>query len=457
MENILIVDDNKDLCDILSDNLVGVGYGVRTLQCGERVLDEVEKHTPDLILLDMQLPDTDGLTLLKQLKPHEKNFVVMILTGHGDIKTSVKAIKFGASDYLTKPFKFDELLSVIKYALRNRKLEEDKSCRNLSVDNSKDPGAIIGANRKMKQILKQVRMIAPTNMTVLIQGESGVGKELIAQMIHQESPRCNMPFIPIDCGAIPETLMEGELFGSTKGAYTGAYANKSGKFVQADKGTIFLDEITNLSSTAQAKLLRVLESRKIWPLGSDKSIDVDVRIVVATNINLLREVENSNFREDLFYRLNEFSIQVPSLRERQDDISIIGMHFINIANTEFSKRVRKISNEAMELLINYNWPGNIRELKNIIKMSVLTAESDTIIADDLPASFVLHCNQRKQQSSPPPAGIENCFFDNEVRKTEESLIRYALSQTGGSRIKAAEFLQINRKALYRKMKRLGIN
>ena len=456
MGNILIIDDNKDLCDILTDNLVEVGYGARTLQCGEKVLDEVEKRTPDLILLDMQLPDTDGLTLLKQLKPHERNFVIIILTGYGNIKTAVKAMKLGASDYLTKPFKFDELLVVIKSALHNRKVVEDKNYQNSFTDNSKGPGAIIGANRKTKQILKQVKLIAPTNTTVLIQGESGVGKELIAQMIHQESPRCNMPFIPIDCGAIPETLMEGEFFGSTKGAYTGAYANKSGKFVQADKGTIFLDEISNLSSTAQAKLLRVLESRIIWPLGSDKGIDVDVRIVAATNINLLQKVENSNFREDLFYRLNEFSIQVPSLRERKDDISIIGTHFINIANAEFRKQVKEISDEAMELLINYNWPGNIRELKNIIKMSVLSAESNTIIADDLPASFVLHCNKRKQQSS-LLARTEDCSFDNEVRKTEESVIRDALSRTGGSKSKASEFLQINRKALYRKMKRLGIN
>ena len=456
MENILIIDDNKDLCDILTDKLDGAGYGVKTLQCGERVLDVVEKFTPNLILLDMRLPDTDGLTLLKQLKSYGRNFVVIILTAYGDIETAVKAIRFGASDYLTKPFKFDELLIVIKSALSNRKLEEDKSYRNSSADNSKDLEMIIGANRKMKQILKQVKIVAPTNTTVLIQGESGVGKELIAQMLHEESPRCNMPFIPIDCGAIPEALVEGELFGCKKGAYTGAYANKSGKFVLADKGTIFLDEITNLSSTAQAKLLRVLESRKIWPLGGDKAIDIDVRIVVATNTNILREVENSNFREDLFYRLNEFSIQVPPLRERKDDISIIGTHFINIANAEFSKQVKETSDEAMELLINYNWPGNIRELKNIIKMSVLTAETNTIMSDDLPDSFVLHCNKRKQQSS-PPSGTEDCSFNNEVRKTEESVIRYALSQTGGSKIKTAEFLQINRKALYRKMKRLGIN
>ena len=448
MKNILIVDDNLDLCYILSNILTEEGYSVKTLQCGRQVLGEIKKNCPDLVLLDIHLPDLDGLKVLEQLKKNDGKLIVIMLTAYGDIKGAVTAMKAGAFDYLTKPFENKELLVVLKRALQDRNLNmEMEYLKERTAENE-----MIGESTALRQIMNQVKVIAPTNMTVIIQGESGVGKELIANMIYKGSKRKGKPYIPIDCGAIPEALVESELFGHEKGAFTGAYTDKKGKFEHANEGTLFLDEITNLPEAAQAKLLRVLEERKVHPVGGLKTVDIDIRIIVATNNDISGAVKENKFRNDLFFRLNEFNILIPPLRERKEDIPVIANHFIKKANNEFCKEVKGISPEALKQMLDYRWPGNIRELKNVIKMAVLSAEEDYIIPENLPGSITKEQNICKL----PLIDVDDeISYDSANDKFEKALITEALKRTGGNKAKAAVLLKIDRKTLYRKMSKLG--
>jgi len=302
-------------------------------------------------------------------------------------------------------------------------------------------------------MVKKIKTIAQTNMTVVIHGESGVGKELVADMIHRESPRSGKPYIPVDCGAIPENLVESELFGHKKGAFTGASADRKGKFEQAHGGTLFLDEVTNLPLATQAKLLRVLEDQKVWCLGGNKAVEVDVRIIVATNIDIATAVKHKKFRDDLFHRLNEFNILVPPLREREEDIALIANHFVKKANEELNKNVKGITSEAFKRMLEYRWPGNIRELKNVIKMATLSTESDHITASDLPLSILEHQSDHKDaEGLNPEMSLEDLVNNLEIKQ-----IKNALSHVGGNKVKAAALLHLDRKSLYRKMDKLGIS
>jgi transcriptional regulator with PAS, ATPase and Fis domain len=315
--------------------------------------------------------------------------------------------------------------------------------------------AVLGKSEQFKHVLKQVGVIAPTNMTVVIQGESGTGKEVIAQMIHQESPRKENQIIAIDCGAIPESLVESELFGYEKGAFTGAITQKEGKFELANGGTIFLDEITNLSDANQIKLLRVIQERKIHRLGGKKDIKIDVRIIAASNVKIEDAVAEGNFRHDLFYRLNEFQIKLPALRERKDDIPVFAKHFLDDANREMSKDIKGFASEAMNVLLEYNWPGNVRELKNIIRRAVVLAENEQIIPENISFTIINEKENYTNGLHSNNNGIST--LEDATKEFEKDLIKKTLNQTGGNKIRAAKLLQMNRKTLYRKMKILGLS
>ena len=452
METILIVDDNEDLRFTLSDIIKCEGYKVLEAGEGTKALKQIKSNSPELVLLDMRLPGMDGMKILEEIKKFDSNIIVIMLTAFGDVKGAVKAMRLGAFDYLTKPFDNEELLIIIKKALDTRNLTKEVESLRKQLDEKNLLDEVIGQSPEFSQVLKQAQIIGPTNMTVMIQGESGTGKEIICKLIHKLSLRKSQPLIAIDCGAIPDTLVESELFGHEKGAFTGADSPKQGKFEQAHGGTLFLDELTNLTEANQMKLLRVLEERKVQRLGGKKLIDVDVRIIAASNIKLFDAVQNKNFRSDLYYRLNEFHINLPLLKDRKDDIPILAKYFLDQANRELSKNVKGFTPEGARRLLNYGWPGNVRELKNIIKRAVLLCESNNITPVELGLDSITFDTSSLTQSQNEASGS----LEDATKQVEKELIIKALEQTGGNKIKAAKLLKMNRKTLYRKIKNLGI-
>jgi DNA-binding NtrC family response regulator len=463
METILIVDDNADLRWNLSNILKEEGYHTIAVSDGKKALKAVKKDAPSLILLDIRLPGEDGMEILKNIKQADKNVAVIMLTAFGEVRGAVKAMKLGAFDYITKPFDNEELVLLVKRALQTQYLSREVEILRKRLGEEITLEDVMGDSLQIKQVLNQVKVIAPTNMTVIVQGESGAGKELIAHLIHQNSTRKDKTFIPVDCGTIPGTLAESVLFGYEKGAFTGADAKKTGKFEQADGGTLFLDEITNLPENMQMKLLRVIQERKLYRLGGKKHIKIDVRIIVATNTPLSEVVRQGRFRPDLFHRLNEFHIDLPPLRERKDDIPFLVGHFLKEANDEFDKKIKGFAAQAMRDLLNYRWPGNVRELKNAVRRAVLLAGSAHVTPADLPKdikerdgiqrSFGL-LQDRVHQTK---AMEEGASFEEITRKVERDLINKALEQSGGKKVQAAKILGISRKTLYRKLKRLGLS
>jgi DNA-binding NtrC family response regulator len=451
METVLIVDDDKDMQFNLSNILKDEGYEVIAVGDGKRALKEVKMRFPDIVLLDIRLPKMDGMKILEEMKKINKDLMEIMITAYGDIKDAVKAMKLGAFDYITKPFNNEELILTIKKALQSQYLSREVESLRKSLWEKTTVDNVIGESPQIKHVLKQVKIVAPTNMTVILQGESGTGKELIAQMIHQNSLRKDKPFIGIDCGAIPETLVESELFGYEKGAFTGADARKEGKFEQANEGTLLLDEVTNLPEAAQVKLLRVIQERRLQHLGGKKDIKVDVRIVVATNTNLSEAVRAGKFRADLFHRLNEFHITLPALRERKEDIPILAKYFLDEANQELNKKVKGFSTKAMKLLLDYHWPGNVRELKNVIKKAVLLTETEDI----LPAHLSIDIKPQNEFKLEKHLS-KGASFKDIIRKVETDLIRKALEEAGNSKTKTAKILHMNRRTLYRKMKSFGL-
>lgn len=455
MEKILIVDDDKDIQIALSEIIKTEGYKAIVAGDGRKALKEVRAHAPDLVLLDFKLPEMDGMEVLEEIKKINSEIVVIMLTGYGGIKNAVQAMRLGVFDYLTKPFLYEDLVLTIKKALQARCLT--KGVKSLwNSDKRIDIVKIVGESPHIKQVLSQIEMVAPTNMTVIIQGESGTGKELIAQMIHQKSLRNNKPFIAVDCGAIPENLVESELFGYEKGAFTGADAKKEGKFESANEGTLFLDEITNLPLSLQTKLLRVIQERKMRRLGSTKEIKIDIRIIAATNTVLSDEVEEERFREDLYHRFNEYSIKLPALRERKEDMPILAEHFLKEANLELNKKVEGISDEVMASLLAYSWPGNVRELKNEVRKAVLSTGSSFIREFNLPVETLFN-DDKNHFSENMNAGISfQETIKKNIRMIEKEIIEKALIQTRNNKTKAAKILHIDRMTLYSKIKALGL-
>jgi DNA-binding NtrC family response regulator len=451
MDTILIVDDNEDLQFNLSNIIQSEGYNVISAGEGKKALKEVKSKSPNLVLLDMRLPGMDGMTILEEIKKIDSNIIVIMLTAFGEVKGAVNAMKLGAYDYITKPFDNEELLLCIKKALDSQKLSNEVISLRKQLDEKNLLDEVIGQSKEFQQVLKQVTLIAPTNMTVMIQGESGTGKEIICNLLHKLSIRKEQPLVAIDCGAIPDSLVESELFGHEKGSFTGADYTKQGKFEQANGGTLFLDELTNLTTASQMKLLRVIQERQIHRIGSKKAIPIDVRIICASNIKLSDAVENGKFRNDLFYRLNEFHINLPLLRERKDDIPVLAKYFMDDANKEFSKSVRGFSPESAKKLLDYSWPGNVRELKNVVRRAVLLTDSETVHVDALSLNLLNFSSNTQGKSD-----IDTNTLEGATKQVEKDMILKALEESNGNKIKAAKILQMNRKTLYRKIKNLGI-
>lgn len=363
MEKILIVDDNEILRFTLTELLEESGFECNAVEDGAAALDEIKNTSYGLVILDMRLPGMGGLEILKKIRKSDPSLPVIMLTAFGDIKTAVESMKQGAQDFITKPFDNDAMIMAIRKTLELKYLNQEVKILRKKLDENYRAGEVIGESEVMKKVFEQVHVVAPTKLSVLIEGESGTGKEVIACMIHSSSDRADKQFIAVDCGAIPESLIESELFGHEKGAFTDAKNAKEGKFELAHEGTIFLDEITNLSDSNQIKLLRVIQERKVTRLGAKKAIKLDIRIIAATNIRLSEAVNNQRFRQDLYYRLNEFHLELPPLRERKEDIKLFVEHFIRDANKELHRNVNQISDNIMEKLVNHSWHGNVRELQ----------------------------------------------------------------------------------------------
>jgi DNA-binding NtrC family response regulator len=450
MDKILIIEDNKDMRRILSHLIQEKGFQTIELQNGLEALETVEKKHPDLIILDIKLPGKNGMTILEELMKLDRHMAVIMLTAYGDIKSAVSAMKLGAFDYITKPFDNEELLLTINRALYTRRLSREVDSLRKQLG-AKIPDRIVGKSRELQDVLKQVHLVAPTNMTVLLQGESGTGKELMAQMIHFESPRSSQSFIAVDCGAIPESLIESHLFGHEKGAFTGALESKQGIFEQADGGTLFLDEIMNLTPSAQTKFLRVLEEKKLQHVGGRKMVDVDVRIIVSANMELDQAVDKGMFRDDLFHRINEFRIYLPLLRDRKGDILLLSRYFLNETLREFEKHIEGFTPEAEKILEEYSWPGNVREIRNVIRRAGLICEGLWIKPEHLSLPLgktEQEVLQRRQNERLP--------YENVMANVEADLIRKTLQQTGGNKSDAARILNMSRKTFYRHMKKLGL-
>lgn len=460
MEKILVVEDNEDMQFVLSSLLEHEGFEAIVTGDGEKALKAVKKDAPHLVLLDIKLPGMDGMQVLEEIRKINGNLNIIMLTAYGDIRNAVQAMKSGAHDYITKPFDNDELILTIRKALRMHHLamEVERLRKELGEKSAEDIIAELGGESpRIRQVIEYVNVVCPTDMSVIIRGESGTGKELIAHLIHKRSKRYGKPFVAVDCGAIPYTLVESELFGYEKGAFTGADRRKEGRFEQAHEGTLFLDEVTNLTESAQAKLLRVLQEKRLQHLGGKRDIHVDVRIIVASNMSIADAVKKGRFREDLFYRLNEFNIVLPPLRERNDDIPVLTKRFLDEANREFGKDISGFTPNAMTSLFGYRWPGNVRELRNTIRRSVLLANTkdvDTIqfLSD---ASEVNHISEAHQEAGKDDS-LRN-FVRNASDEIERDMIIKALDKAGSNKTKAARLLKIDRVTLYAKLKKFGIS
>ncbi len=449
---ILVVDDEHLIRWSLEQSLKKQGYDVTTAASGEEALKIVQEDAPELILLDIQLPGLDGLEVLEKTKELDEDILVIMVTALGVLETAVKAMRMGAYDYINKPFNLDELSIIIKKALETKELRKEVAHLRSTQTNKYGIDNIIGNSRHMHQVLEMVRKVAKSDAsTVLIQGESGTGKELIARAIHYESSRADKPFMAINCAAMPETLLESELMGHEKGAFTDAKAQKKGLFEIADGGTLFLDEIGDMDVGMQAKLLRILEERTFRRIGGTKEIPVDVRIVSATNQELLKKIEEKSFRNDLYYRLQVIPIYLPPLRERTEDIMTLVDFFIDHYNREFGKTVKGVSKMARKFLEDYHWPGNVRELRNIIERAIILESEETLMLEHLPGELVSRTGETA--SGPmnlriPPEGID-------IEDIERELIRQSLEIAEGNQSKAAKKLNLGIDAFRYRMKKFG--
>ncbi|MDD2633022.1 MAG: sigma-54 dependent transcriptional regulator [Bacteroidales bacterium] len=442
-KSILIIDDDHYIINLLENYLEREGYKIFTLGKGKPALQLMREETIDLVLCDIRLPDIDGTELLTLIKHASPDIPVIMMTAYAEIRTAVETIKSGAYDYVTKPIFPEEISAIIKKALRKKKALETAS----------DQDFITGNSPLMLQLIEQSSLVAPTDMSVLIQGETGSGKEYVARLIHNHSRRKGKGFVAIDCGAIPKELAASELFGHIKGSFTGAVNNKSGYFEQANGGTIFLDEIGNLSYETQVKLLRAIQQKVISRVGDTKIIPIDVRLISASNRNLMDAVAEGQFREDLYHRLNEFKVELPPLRKRGDDILIFTQHFLDEANRELNKEVKGLNDEVVQIFKNYAWFGNLRELRNVVKRSVLIARGDYITRECLPGELM-----EQQKPAAISEVIKSDSFDlkDATQEAEKLVVERALREANFNKSQAAKILKIDRKTLYNKINQLGI-
>jgi two-component system response regulator HydG len=461
MPKILLIDDDPAFCLMLKAFLQRQQYAVETAYTANDGLRLLRLSSFNLVLTDFRLPDKDGLELLPQIKVLAEEVPVILMTHYADIRTAVRAIKMGAFEYITKPINPDETLLVIKNAL-HKKAEPDADTTPVTVVDN--PRFVRGKSQEAEQIEEFISLVAPTFLSVIIEGESGTGKEYVARMIHERSKRQHMPFIAIDCGALSKELAGSELFGYVKGAFTGAMKDTQGQFEAAEGGTIFLDEIGNLPYEVQVKLLRALQERKVRKIGSTTDMDVDVRVLAATNEDLQQAVANGQFREDLYHRLNEFKINVPPLRERDGDVLLFADHFKQQANQEMEKNIIGFDEDAEQALLDYTWPGNLRELKNVVKRAVLLAKGEWVTPQELPTEIVDFAPAAPALSASgqeDSAAAHNGYFDTDLKsineRNEKEMILQMLERVKYNKSKAARLLNIDRKTLYNKLRLYDID
>ena len=443
MNKILIVDDEKSILDLLSMVFKKEGYVIYTALSSQKALEILDEHDIDLVITDIRMPGMSGLDLLFHIKENYPDIPVIMITAYGSTREAVRALKAGALDYITKPFDIDELKIVVRNALHKRHLEQENIHLKKELSKRYSFENIIGKSKKMQEIFNLIEKIAPTDATVLICGESGTGKELVAKAIHYKSLRRNNKFVSINCGALPENLLESELFGHVKGSFTGAYSDKRGLFEVANKGTILLDEIGEMSPMTQVKLLRALQERKIRRVGGVEEIEIDVRIIAATNQNLKEKIKKGEFREDLFYRLNVISITIPPLRERKEDIPLLVEHFIEKYSKQFQKDKKKVSLEVMKVFQDYHWPGNIRELENVIERAMALAQGDKITIDDIPKEIIYPATVEMPITIPE----EGFNLNSHLEELSRRYIEYALIKADRNIKRAAELLGISYRSL----------
>lgn len=470
MEKILVVDDEGDICMLLKRFLTKNGFEVETAQNGKRGLALVDEFKPDLVMTDFRLGDLTGSELLVSIKKKLPHVPVLIITGYSDIKTAISVMKQGAYDYITKPLFPDEILVTVRKALADANEAADapaatadsrggarKTAKTIS-------GYVIGQSEVSDELYRQIDLVAPTNFSVIIYGESGSGKEAIAHEIHNRSPRKNKPFVAMDCGAISRELAGSELFGHEKGSFTGALQTKIGHFEMANGGTLFLDEVSNLSYEIQMALLRVVQERKVRRIGGNKEIDLDVRIIVASNERLLESARKGKFREDLYYRFNEFSMEVPALRDRRDDLMLFADAFLQSTNAELGKDIKGFTDDVIMDFMSYEWPGNLRELKNVIKRSTLLSNGEYIEEKALPFEIANFQKLREMDEDfgtlpvpQPQADLDpNPSLKTVANEAEYDMIMQVLRQVNYNKSKAARLLNIDRKTLYNKMKQFDM-
>lgn len=434
MLSILIVEDDITFSLMLTTWLGKKRFVVRSSSSVSDAKRRLGEEAFDLVISDLRLPDSDGIDLLKWLKSTHPSLPLIMMTSYAEIQTAVQAMKLGAADYIAKPLNPDELLGKIKELVR----VEEKAPARVPVSSAPDL-YIEGQSQAARQLYEHVRLVAPTDMSVLVTGASGTGKEYIARRIHEQSNRSKAPFVAVDCGAIPKELAASEFFGHVKGSFTGAIENKTGAFVAAQGGTIFLDEIGNLTYEVQVQLLRALQERKVKPIGSNQEIAINVRLISATNENLRQAIEKGDFREDLYHRINEFTIRIPDLKERKEDLLLFANHFLDLANSELQKDIIGFDNDTMQLFQSYSWPGNLRQMKNVIKYATLLTTGRYITRKELPEELT------ENLSSHTNIQLKNV-------EHERDLIRKALQECGNNKTRAAQLLGIDRKTLYNKLK-----
>ena len=446
---ILVVDDEAPIREMIRKGLSQMGgINVEVAQSGFEAIDKIEKEVFDLVLTDLKMPGMDGIELLKTIKGTRPEVMVILMTAYGSIETAVEAMRIGANDFITKPIDLNELLIHISKAQKESFLLRENRLLRMEVRKKFEFNNIIGKSKKMQEVFSLIEKVAPGNSTVIIYGGSGTGKELVAKAIHYNSPRFDRPFIPFNCGAIPETLVESELFGHTKGAFTGAIQAKKGLFEEANVGTLFLDEISTILPSVQVKLLRVLQEKEVMKVGSTERTKIDVRMIAATNENLEENMKNGKFREDLFYRLHVFPIFLPDLKNRKEDIPLLAYHFLDRYSKEAKKEIKGISKKAMKLILEYHWPGNVRELENAIERAVIMADQEYLTPNDLPKDLIEGFSEMIRK------GVKDRKSLDDIKS---EYIKEILKEVGGNKKVASEILKVNPRTLYRFEKKGPVN
>jgi len=445
--SILIADDEEEIRNSLSIVLREEGYQCATAPNGAVAIEALKEHSFDILITDLKMPGADGIQVLEHALQRSSDMLTIIITAHASVETAIQALRKGAADYILKPLDFDEVILRIENLLKQKNLMQENKYLREQIDQKFNFNHIIGESPAMKEVYKMVERVSDATSNILITGPSGTGKELVARAIHANGPRSSKPFIAINCGAIPKDLMESELFGHKKGAFTGAISDKDGVFVAANIGTVFLDEVGEIPLNQQVNLLRVVQEREVKPIGSNKMVSFDTRILAATNKDLEQEVGKGNFREDLYYRLNVVEIPLPTLQERKDDIPLLAQHFLKKYSRELNRPVQGITGEAMGALISFEWKGQVRELENIIERAVLLGDSEFITLDDLPGSI---------RESDGNFNYDSDSLEDAVQTFEKHHILSMLKRTDGNKAEAARLLGIDPSTLYRKMERMGI-